>query len=451
MLRASQSRRRAELALRRVSLLWVVGLLAVAPAHAEGEGCPPLEQPAVFAQLAPSEEPGLEPASSPAGAGEIVSLPRVDTRGAPQSVSGEALLALPKAANGSIPTDFELGAGARVAESFFSPVLCATVARVTGPKGSTPEALVPVIPDTAVVVPNHIYATAAAEVSEPVAATGPDPYRSLQYGLDQVGAEPARALSNGAGVRVAVLDSAPDPDHRDLAHVRVIAIEDGPSTAPAVHGTLVTGVIAAVEGNAFGIAGIAPGVDVVAVPVCAPAGATASDSCALYDLLRGLDAAWTSEAQIINLALVGPDNTLLARAASRLDQLGALVVAAAGNEGTEAARYPAAYPSVIGVGAVDRERELYARSNRGPSAELLAPGVEVLSTVPGDVFSFGSGTSLAAAHVSGALAVLLGAGIDAPTARAALFQAAHAEGQTGAVPLPTVCEVFARLGRSCGP
>jgi subtilisin family serine protease len=67
---------------------------------------------------------------------------------------------------------------------------------------------------------------------------------------------------------------------------------------------------------------------------------------------------------------------------ARLDELGVLVVAAAGNEGTDEPRYPAADPTLIGAGAADRERRADARSNRALSAEIYAPGVEILSACP---------------------------------------------------------------------
>ncbi len=95
---------------------------------------------------------------------------------------------------------------------------------------------------------------------------------------------------------------------------------------------------------------------------------------------------------------------------------------------------------------------MYARSNRGASAELLAPGVEVLSSVPGSAFAFGSGTSFAAAHVTGTLALVMGAGVPPGAARTALFQQANA--RPGKSPrrlpvVPAVCEVLARAGRPC--
>ena len=364
--------------------------------------------------------------------------------------------------------DFELGRGVRIAESYWSPVLCATVARLVGPPGATLAQLVPRVPAGAAAAPHDVYSTAAVTLraAPPLPAQAgpapgavdspplPDPYRSLQYGLDRLGADSAWTRSRGAGVRVALLDSAPEVSHRDLAGVTLATIEGGPGAAPATHGTLMAGVVRAVALNGFGIAGVAPAAELIAVPVCTPAGASASDSCRLFDVLRGVDRAWELGAAVLNLSLVGPANPLLERAMARLEKLGAVVVAAAGNEGTSEARYPAAYPSVIGVGAVAADGTPFARGNRGPSAELLAPGVEVLSTVPGDAFAFGEGTSLAAAHVSGALALLVGAGAEPAAARTALFQSAEAARPAGSSPasppsLAPLCTALERLGQPC--
>ncbi len=410
------------------------------------EACGPFEREPV-APVVVMAESGVVSSGGGAG-GEIVELPR-GSGPPPSPTAGEALIALPKGPDGTVPTNFRLAPGATVAESFFSPVICATVVRVIGPRAAAPESLVASVPDTGLVVPNHLYSTAATE-PRPV-ETGPDPYRSLQYGLDRAGVEPARPIANGGGVRVALLDSAPHAQHRDLARVSIAALPDGPPDAPAVHGSLMAGVINAIEGNAYGIAGLSPGVDLLAIPVCVPVGATGSDHCRLYDLLRGADRAWEEKAQVVSLALVGPPNALLRRAMARLDRLGVLLVAAAGNEGVDDPRYPAAYPSVIGVGAVDRRGARFARGNRGASAEILAPGVEIISTVPGDSFAIVDGTSLAAAHVAGALALALGGGAESQDARTALFQAAEARVETpGATPLlPPICDVLQRLGTPC--
>ena len=464
MLRPSQSRRRTERGARHgrglrglvLATALLAGVAAPVCALAEEEGCTPFEERYSQPLQIASAELGVEPAGAPAGssAGAIVKLPAPPSR-RPEAPSGEALLALPKGSDGALPTDFELGTDARIADSFFSPILCSTIARIVGPVGATLEGLVEVVPESATVVPNAMYVTAADEITPLDAATAapevrPDPYRSLQYGLDQLGVEAAAFRSRGEGVKIAVLDSASASDHHDLAAVDVVPIPGGPPLAAAVHGTLMAGVVGATTDNGFGMAGIAPDADVLSVPICTPAGATATDECLLFDLLRGLDVAWGRESQVLNLSIVGPSNALLGRAMSRLDELGVLIVAAAGNEATLDPRYPAAYPSVIGVGAVDRERRPTPRTNRGPSAELMAPGSEVLSAVPGGAFAFGSGTSFAAAHVSGALAVLLGSGVEPAAARAALFREAHeAERSDAGVLLPPLCDVLARLGLPC--
>jgi subtilisin family serine protease len=133
----------------------------------------------------------------------------------------------------------------------------------------------------------------------------------------------------------------------------------------------------------------------------------------------------------------------------RLDQLGVVLVAAVGNEGLDVPRYPAAYPSVIGVGAVDSKGRVYPRGNRGPAVEVLAPGVEIVSTVPGDTFAFGDGTSLAAANVTGVLALAIAASGDPLAARTAFFQAAQQDSATLPIRMPSICAVLKRLGKPC--
>ncbi|HEY8494854.1 MAG TPA: S8 family serine peptidase [Myxococcota bacterium] len=430
-----------------------------APASAAPADCgpippdEPLAQDDVLASTAATVEPGVVPSQAPseAGPGAIVPLPAPPPPATPRT-TGEALLALPKGPDGRVPVDFELAPGATVASSFFSPVLCATVVRVVGPPDAEPAALVTRAPADAVTVANDVYASAAAEVRPFAEGAGADPHRPLQWGLERVGAERAWPVSDGAGARVALLDSAPDASHPDLAGVRVVPLPDAPPAPAGAHGSLLAGVVRAAANNGFGIAGVAPGAELIGIPVCHPHGASASDTCRLYELLRGIDLAWAQGAQVLNLSLVGPPNRLLRKAVDRMDALGVLLVAAAGNEGGEAPRYPAAYPAVIGVGAIDRTGAPYARGNRGAWVEVLAPGVEILSTVPGGGFAFGDGTSLAAAHVSGVLALAVAATDDPRAARAAFFAAAHARSESPgsqAAPLPDACTVLAELGRPC--
>lgn len=403
------------------------------------------------AESASSGAAGVQPGVAPGGPGAIVPMPAETAAGAAGAAAppSEAILALPKDAAGAISSEFELGQGVEITESFFSPVICATVARVSGPPGMPLDQLVPVVPEGSAVVANDVYALVAAEVTPAnAAAPGPDPYADYQYGLAITGVRAAREISTGEGVTIALLDSAPDASHLDLAGGQMRTHPGDAAEPPpvGVHGTLMAGLISATENNGFGIAGIAPGAKLVSIPSCRPAEG-AGGRCTIYSLLRGLDLAWNAEAQIVNLSLSGPPNILLERGVTRLEELGAVVVAAAGNAGTTERRYPAAYPSVVSVGAVDREGRLFPASNRGPWVELMAPGVDVLSTVPGSAFAFGNGTSLAAAHVSGALAVLTSVTQDPRAARGALFRAAGTSGEREG--LPQVCDVLADLGRPC--
>ncbi|MGH7337099.1 MAG: S8 family peptidase, partial [Myxococcota bacterium] len=286
-----------------------------APAGAEEPPCDPIEAPRI-AQLAPSEEPGVMGSHVGVAEGAIVSLAESRDEVVEQQAGGEALLVLPKRPDGTLAHDYRLAPGARIVDSFWSPVLCATIARVVGDRLSDPYDLVAKLPSDAAGVPNHVYTGAADRVSP-----APDSYRGLQHSFDQLGVEAAHSVSTGAGVRVAVLDSAPQTDHPDLPPVRVAKIDRGPHGV-GVHGTLTTGVIAAIPNNGFGITGVAPSAEVIAIPVCTPLGATPRDSCGLFDLLRGLDLAWKERAQVLNLSLVGPANPLLERAVNRLDDLG---------------------------------------------------------------------------------------------------------------------------------
>ncbi len=380
---------------------------------------------------------------------------------APASDGGgsEVLVVLPRLEDGSVGASaLELGPGAELVESRWSPVLCATVARITGPPEASPDTLVAGLPPGAIAVPNDVYSSAAApstvaaapEAREP-STVRPDPYRGLQYGLDRLGTEKVPRVSGAKSVRVAILDSRPDTAHPDLGNVEVI--ENGRiGETPGAHGTLIAGVIAATRGNGFGISGAAPNATVVAIPVCRPGPTTGSaDICQLYDLVLGSDAAWAAGARIFNLSLVGPKNAVLERTVARLDSLGGVVVAAAGNEGEQTPRYPAAYPAVVSVGAVDRDDTLWPQSNRGRTVEITAPGVEVVSTAPGGGFTFADGTSLATAHVSALLAVLAEVAESPHAARQALFTAGHArpESTRHAAALPTACEALAVIGRPC--
>ncbi len=407
------------------ALLWA----GAAVSHAQApEDCPPVE-------------PGTE----------------ID-RGAPTLESGEptVLVLLPKGADGGIAAGaLELAPGARIVESRWSALLCATVARIAGPPGSDPTGLIARLPENAAAVNDDVYEAQAGAgeraAGEPSpAAARPDPYRPLQWAHDALGVDAAHAVTRGAGARVAVLDSRAHADHPELRGIELIPA-DG-AGAPALHGTLVAGIIGAATGNGFGIASLAPDAKLLSIPVCKPSAPRGEpDLCRLYAVLTGLDQAWEARAQVVNVSLVGPANRALERAVRRLDTLGVAVVAAAGNRAEAEPAYPAAYPWAIGVAATDRAGAL---AESGAAVDLTAPGVEIVSTAPGGGFTFASGSSLAAAHASGALALLSAAsGGDVAAARRALFAAAQTSRGTTArhAALAPLCGALAQLGKPCPP
>ena len=220
-----------------------------------------------------------------------------------------------------------------------------------------------------------------------------DPYRDLQPAAIRSELDPAHRIARGRGVRVALVDSGVDASHADLRGAIAPARDFVGGGERGAHGTEVAGVIAARANNGVGITGVAPEARIVDLRACwVERGATACNS---YTLARALDAALVSRAGIINLSLAGPDDPLLARLLATAEARGILVVAAV-PDGVSAARsFPARLESVLAVVGSERDE---------PGA-VRAPARDVLTTKPGDRYDFASGSSLAAAHVSGAAAL----------------------------------------------
>jgi hypothetical protein len=229
-----------------------------------------------------------------------------------------------------------------------------------------------------------------------------DPYVDLQRSLYDMDIPAAHRWSRGHGVRVAVVDTGIDTRHPDLAGRVVLArnfIDDDSGRFDGDrHGTEVAGLIGALADNGEGIVGVAPEVEILALKSCWQLRPDADDAvCNSFTLAQGLAAAIEADAHIINLSVVGPEDMLLAELVSQASRRGIIVVGAASPSG-EVAGFPAWTPGVI---AVDVARPL---SN---SLQLIyAPGNDVLTLTPAGGYGFGSGSSLATAHVSGVVALL---------------------------------------------
>ncbi len=257
-------------------------------------------------------------------------------------------------------------------------------------------------PQVAYAQPNHMYQTSAYN----------DPLVSLQYGPQLMDADRAHQVTTGRAVSVAVIDTAIDSDHPDLKGKVVEQIDligPDPPGLTGVHGTLMSGVIGATENNELGIYGVAPDARIVGLKACQPLLDSPSEAaCSSESIARALDEAIRRKIRVINMSLGGPADRLVEALVSKAAAENIVVVAAAGNEGPSAPpSYPAAYGPVIAVSAIDLDDEQYDKANVGPYVDLTAPGVNIISTMPGERFSLFSGTSMATAHVSAVAALLI--------------------------------------------
>ena len=238
--------------------------------------------------------------------------------------------------------------------------------------------------------------------------------QTTTYGLNALRASDVWPVSRGANVNVVVIDTGVDYHHPELAAVWQggfdFVTNDADPMDEAQHGTHVSGTIAAADNN-DGVVGVAPQVKLWGARVL---DATGSGSTA--NVVRAVDWAIARKRElggnwILNLSLGSSNASPTEREAfGRAVSEGIVVVAASGNESIEGVpaevAYPAAYPGVISVGAVDESNKIAVFSNQGPSLSVVAPGVEVLSTLPigkGTLAYVSAGaTSFSGAPITGA-------------------------------------------------
>jgi len=279
-----------------------------------------------------------------------------------------------------------------------------------------------------------------------------DPRYPEQWNYELIRLPQAWSTTTGsAAVRIAVLDTGVDASHPDLAghldteYARSFASSPGsPSYAPHDftdrhgHGTHVAGIIGALTNNGEGIAGVMWDVEILPVKVLGDGGKGSIDRVAeglLYAVGAHPDIPNPRPAQVVNMSLGSASGSeTLKRAVEKAFQQGALLVAAAGNADNPWHRrgiyYPAAYPGVIAVGAVDYNYgsvpKVASYSRYGPEMGFVAPGGEqdvdsdgngktdaVLSTHVLSPYEYLLGTSMAAPHVSGVIGLMLTNGIPA--------------------------------------
>jgi hypothetical protein len=239
-----------------------------------------------------------------------------------------------------------------------------------------------------------------------------DPYVDLQRGFVETAAARAQTATQGAGVDVAIVDTGADLAHPDLKgqirDVHNLVDDDTSAFEHDHHGTEVAGIIGAVADNHIGIVGMAPKASLSIYKACwYPPDSDDGARCNSFTLAKALAALMDTKARIVNLSLGGPSDPLLSRLLRGVLQRH-IVIAALPPDG-RLDGFPADVPGVIVVNT--------SGSALDPPGVLNAPGNDILTTQPDGGYDFTSGSSMAAAQVSGiaALLVSLDPGLDART------------------------------------
>ncbi len=222
---------------------------------------------------------------------------------------------------------------------------------------------------------------------------------NIPFNIKKVKADSVWSLSNGSGVKVAVLDTGISL-HDDLAIAGGISFVDDNYFDSNGHGTSVAGVIAALF-NDNGLVGTAPSVDLYSVKIMQ------SSTGDLSNAIAGIEWSINNSMDIVSMSF-GFDSysQIFKEVLQESYDNNILLVAASGNNGQDNILYPAKYDTVIAVGATTSDDNLAYFSSYGFEQELVAPGVDINSTSLNNDYSVSSGTSLAAPHVAGVAALI---------------------------------------------
>jgi hypothetical protein len=225
----------------------------------------------------------------------------------------------------------------------------------------------------------------------------------MQYALAKLQLPQAHALALGDKVLIAVIDSGIDVAHPELAGMildQFDAIGTGDKVHP--HGTAIAGAIVAHAR----LIGAAPAAQILAAR--AFGSKRGSSDGTSFNILKALDWSVRRGARIINMSFAGPRDPAVLRSLAVARARGIVLVAAAGNAGPKSPPlYPAADPDVIAVTATDENDQLFRAANQGRHIAVAAPGVDIFLPAPEGIYQMISGTSFAAAEVSGTVALML--------------------------------------------
>ncbi len=305
---------------------------------------------------------------------------------------------------------------------------------------------------TEYIEPDYIYSIPESQESKglvpagkeaPIQATGQapnDPMYSQQWNLHSINVESSWQDTKGKGAIVAVIDTGisevPDLKETKFAKGYDFVNDREDARDDNGHGTHVAGTIAQSTNNGFGVAGIAYEATLMPLKVL-----SASGGGTVADIAEAIRFAADHNADVINMSLGGGGESLaMAEAIDYAHKKGVLIIAAAGNSSQNSASYPARYPHVLGVGALDASGQKAAYSNFGAGIDISAPGgltsgdntaggilQNTIDPSTGEsIFTALQGTSMAAPHVAGVAALVKASGIKDPDeVAAALTQSAR--------------------------
>jgi subtilisin family serine protease len=242
-------------------------------------------------------------------------------------------------------------------------------------------------------------------LTSPQPAAYNDPLYGLQTNLVALDIAAAHERAQGAGIKVALIDTGVDSKHPDLQDRITGSRSFVPANSPTPpvaasyrHGTAMAGLIAAVANNKVGIVGIAPLAQIEVFAACWQLTANAdAAACNTFTLAKAIGAAIDAGIPLVNMSIAGPADPLLSALVQSGLKRGMIFVGSAADGGDS---FPANINGVIGVGNSDS-------SHTG--AILAAPATHVMTLLPGNEYDFESGTSVAAAEVTGVVALLLSA------------------------------------------
>jgi serine protease len=308
-----------------------------------------------------------------------------------------------------------------------------------------------------------VIAGAILVVGQLPAQASDDPSYELQWGLKKIGAEAAWANTTGDGVKIGIVDTGVDLEHEDLqgkivAHTSCLGAAGDPAKCAGSgqddqgHGTHVAGIAAARKDNQKGVAGVAPAAQLVVARVFGPGGQADTS-----DVLAGIKWVVDNGAQVVNLSLGDPtafatamtgDPGVLSEGIQYAWEHDAIPVVASGNSNTlglglEGGGNDAMKAVVVGATGPDDSVAHYSTPTGRARWAIVAPGGAATGDQKADIYSsiwdgkkpnnygYLAGTSMAAPHVTGALALLIGQGYDPTGAVQRLLDSANHEVSCG--------------------